>query len=162
RVWNVAEADTRDVDLLHALSQPLGGSATSRLDKPLVHGDEPAASGSTFVGEPQPGSNFMVMANGEAGAAPEALAAISEGESAGPTSGELEQAKAVIRAGFIRGIERVGGSGGEADVLAACEVCADDPGCFQETLDNIAAATPADIQAMGARWLGDGDHTIVV
>jgi hypothetical protein len=35
---------------------------------------------------------------------------------AGPTAAELEQAKTVTRAGFIRGIERIGGFGGKADV----------------------------------------------
>src|SRR5690606_2624942 len=98
---------------------------------------------------------------------PEAIEAIIEEEirklvSEGPSASEMEQAKTVIRAGFIRGIERIGGFGGKADVLAACEVFADDPGCFKETLANIEATTAADIQAMGAKWLGDGDHTIVV
>src|SRR5690606_17417642 len=135
RVWNVAQADTRDVDLLHVFSQLLGGSATSRLDKRLVHGDKLADGVSTFVGESQLGSNFMVMANVKEGVEPESIEAIIEEEIArlvdgGPTDSELEQAKTVIRAGFIRGIERIGGFGGKADVLAAYEVFADDPGCF--------------------------------
>ena len=167
RAWNVAQANTKDVDQLHVFSQLLGGSATSRLDKRLVHGDKLVDSVSTFLGESQLGSNFVVIANVKEGVDPATVEAIIEEEvrklvTEGPTAEELEQAKTVIRAGFIRGIERIGGFGGKADVLAACEVFAGDPGCFRDTLDNIEATTAADIQAMGRKWLGDGDHTLVV
>ncbi len=167
RAWNVAQANTKDVDQLHVVSQLLGGSATSRLDKRLVHGDKLADSVSTFLGESQLGSNFVVIANVKEGVDPAKVEAIIEEEvrrlvTEGPTADELEQAKTVIRAGFIRGIERIGGFGGKADVLAACEVFAGDPGCFRDTLENIEATTAADIQAMGRKWLGDGDHTLVV
>ena len=167
RAWNVAAANTTDIDRLHLFSQVLGGSATSRLDKRLVHGDKLADSVSTFVGESQLGSNFLVMANVKEGVEPATIEAIIEEEvrklvEEGPTAEELEQAKTVIRAGFIRGIERIGGFGGKADVLAACEVFAGDPGCFRDTLDTIEDTTAADLQAVGREWLGDGDHTLVV
>src|SRR5690606_30793587 len=105
RVWNVAQADTKDVDQLHVLSQVLGGSATSRLDKRLVHGDKLADGVSTFVGESQLGSNFMVMANVKQGVEPETVEKIITEEmerliAEGPTAQELEQAKTMIRAGF--------------------------------------------------------------
>ena len=167
RAWNVAEANTRDADQLQVFSQLLGGSATSRLDKRLVHGDKLADSVSTFMGESQLGSNFVVIANVKEGVEPATVEAIIEEEvrklvTEGQTAEELEQAKTVIRAGFIRGIERIGGFGGKADVLAACEVFSGDPGCFRDTLDNIDATTAADIQAIGRKWLGEGDHTLVV
>src|SRR5690606_25753005 len=72
------------------------------------------------------------------------------------------RARTMIRAGFIRGVERIGGFGGKADVLAECTVLERDPGCFRTQLENFASTTAADIRAVGAKWLGQGSHTIVV
>ncbi|MFP7723598.1 M16 family metallopeptidase [Lysobacter sp. A3-1-A15] len=167
RAWNIAPTDTVDVDRLHVLARVLGGSDTSRLEKRLVHGDKLVDSVSAAVSESQLGSNFLVVATVKDGVEPARVEAIVDEELAkllaeGPTAEEVAQAKTVIRAGFIRGIERIGGFGGKADALAACEIYAGDPGCFRETLDNVAAVNPAQLQAVGREWLGDGDHTLVV
>ncbi len=72
----------------------------------------------------------------------------------GPTRAELERVKTVARAGFIRGIEKIGGYGGKADVLAQNTVYGDDPGHYQRQLDDIAAASRADVQSVAADWFG--------
>ncbi|MGY0618051.1 M16 family metallopeptidase [Lysobacter sp. A378] len=167
RAWNVAQTGTTDVDQLHVLGQILGGSDTSRLEKRLVHGDKLVDSVSAGVSESQLGSNFLVTASVKEGVDPKKVEAIIDEELAklltkGPTAQELEQAKTVIRAGFIRGVERIGGFGGKADALASCEIFTSDAGCFRESMETIAAVTPAQLQAVGKQWLGDGDHTLVV
>ena len=167
RAWNVAQTGTTDVDRLHVLAQVLGGSDTSRLEKRLVHGDKLVDSVSAGVSESQLGSNFLVTASVKEGVDPKKVEAIIDEELArllkeGPTAEEVAQAKTVIRAGFIRGIERIGGFGGKADALAACEVYAGDPGCYRDTLATVAGVTPDQLQAVGKQWLGDGDHTLVV
>ena len=43
----------------------------------------------------------------------------------------------VLRAGFVRGIERIGGFGGKADVLAECAVYTGNPGCFRDSLHDL-------------------------
>ena len=43
----------------------------------------------------------------------------------------------MFSAGFIRGIERIGGFGGKADALAECAVYTGDPGCFRDSLATI-------------------------
>ncbi|MBB1088841.1 insulinase family protein [Lysobacter sp. SG-8] len=167
RVWNVAQTGTRDLDQLQVLSQVLGGSASSRLDKRLVHGDKLADSVSTGAYGSQLGSNFMVMVNVKEGVDVAKVEAIVDEElerlvAEGPSASELAQAKTVFRAGFIRGIERIGGFGGKADALAECAVFEGDPGCFRESLANVQATTAADVQAVGRTWLGTGSHTLVV
>jgi len=167
RAWNVAQTGSTDVDRLHVLAQVLGGSDTSRLEKRLVHGDKLVDGVSAGVSESQLGSNFLVTASVKEGVDPKKVEAIIDEELArllkeGPTAEEVAQAKTVIRAGFIRGIERIGGFGGKADALAACEVYVGDPGCYRDTLATVAAVTPAQLQAVGKQWLGDGDHTLVV
>ena len=81
----------------------------------------------------------------------------------GPTPAELERARTVMRAGFIRGLERIGGFGGKADVLASCEVYAGDPGCYRASLGPIATRNPrrpAACRASLAR--SQGDYTLEV
>lgn len=167
RAWNVAQGGTTDVDQLQVLAQILGGSDTSRLEKRLVHGDKLVDNVSAGVSESQLGSNFLVMASVKDGVDPKKVEAIIDEELAGllakgPTAAELDQAKTMIRAGFIRGVERIGGFGGKADALASCEVFTGDAGCFRQSMATVAAVTPAQLQAVGRSWLGEGDHTLVV
>jgi predicted Zn-dependent peptidase len=167
RSWNVAEFGNPDVERLQLVAQVLGGSRTSRLNTRLVHQERLVDSVSAFMVDNQLGGNFILVAQVKQGVDPAAVEAAMDEELArliaeGPTAEELEQAKTVFEAGFIRGIERVGGFGGKSDVLAACAVFAGDPGCFRESLRLIESATPAEVQAAAANWLATGDHTLVV
>jgi predicted Zn-dependent peptidase len=80
----------------------------------------------------------------------------------GPTVEELGRARTAIRSGFIKGLERIGGFGGKADVLASCEVYESDPGCYRRSLQVIDQATPEQVRSAAARWLSRGDHTLEV
>jgi predicted Zn-dependent peptidase len=80
----------------------------------------------------------------------------------GPTQAELDQARTVFKAGFVRGIERIGGFGGKADALAECAVYTGNPGCFRDNLEIIDTATLAEVTDAGKRWLSNGDHVLVV
>ncbi len=167
RVWNVAQVGTADIDRLQLLAQVLGGSKASRLDKRLLHGDKLVDSISAGVDASQLGSGFIVMATVKNGVDPARVEAAIDEEvkklvAEGPGAAELAQAQTVMRASFIRGIERIGGFGGKADALAECTVYTGDPGCFRETLKNWAEATPAVLQATAGKWLATGSHTLVV
>lgn len=167
RAWNVAQADSLDNDRLELLAQVLGGSKASRLDKRLLHDEKLVDGISAGLDSSQLGSGFIVMATVKPGVDPAKVEAAIDEEvkklvTAGPTAAELAQAKTVTRAGFIRGIERIGGFGGKADVLAECAVYTGNPGCFRESLTNMAAATPAQIRDVGGKWLASGSYTLVV
>jgi predicted Zn-dependent peptidase len=167
RVWNVPQYGEAALDHLKIFAGTLGGSNSSRLDARLVHRDKLVDNVSAFVGESQLGSNFGVVATVKQGVDPAKVEAIIEEEisrliAEGPTQAELDRAKTVYRAGFIRGIERIGGFGGKADALAECAVYEGDPGCFRTTLANLQSATVADIRKAGATWLDTGSHTLVI
>jgi len=145
----------------------LGGAKSSRLDQRLLHQDKLVDNISAGAYTSQLGSNFVIMATVKQGVDPAKVEAIIDEEvrrlaKDGPTADELSRGKTAFRAGFIRGIERIGGFGGKADALAECAVFEGDPGCFRRSLANIDAATAADVRAAGAKWLGAGDHTLVV
>lgn len=167
RAWNVAQTGTVDADRLQLVANILGSSRTSRLERRLVHEEQLVDFISAFQSDSQLGSNFIVMANVKAGVEPERVEAIIEEElqrliTSGLTDEELEQSKTVFRSGFIRGVERIGGFGGKADALARCEIYTGNPGCFRESMQNIATATPVDLQSLAGKWLDEGSHTLVI
>lgn len=167
RAWNVAQAGTPDIDKLQLLAQVLGGSKSSRLDKRLLHEEKLVDSVAASAYASQLSSNFLITADVKQGVDPAKVEAIIDEElqkllKEGPGKAELEQARTVFKAGFVRGIERIGGFGGKADVLAECTVYTGTPGCFRDSLKVIETATPAQLKAVGNQWLGKGSHTLVV
>ena len=167
RSWNVAEFGTADADHLALLAQVLGGSRSSRLDRRLVHEEALVDSVSAFSMSAQLGGRFMVIASVKRDVDPAKVEAILDEEFArlladGITAEELEQARTVFQARFIRGIERVGGFGGKSDILAQCTTFTGEPGCFRDSIARVASAQPQDLLAAGRRWLSSGDHTLVI
>jgi predicted Zn-dependent peptidase len=167
RAWNVPQTTDPDSEILGLFSQVLGGSAASRLDARLVHRDQLADSVSAFNFGQEIAGLFGIQADVKAGVDPAVVEKAIDEELArlladGPTKDELERAKTVVRAGFVRGIERIGGFGGKADVLAECQVFHGDPGCFRESLATIEAATPAQVRDVARRWLSQGSYTLTV
>jgi len=167
RAWSVARYGDADLERLQLLAQVLGGSKSSRLDRRLVFQDKLADKVSAYVYPFELASTFYITADVKQGVDPARVEAIIDEElrrllAEGPDAAELQQAQTVVKAGFVRGIERIGGFGGKADALAECAVYTGDPGCFRTSLDVVAGATPAALQASGRQWLGEGSHTLVV
>ncbi len=169
RVWNVAEYGQPDLDRLQLLGQILGGGKSSRLDRRLVHQDKLVDNVSAGAYGSQLGSTFMITAAVKQGVDVAKVEAAIDEElkkllAEGPTADEVERNRTAIQAGWIRGVERIGGFGGKADALAECAVFMGDPGCFRASLKTLAEATPASLRTAGNTWLGagKGSHTLVV
>ena len=167
RVWNVAQVGTRDADLLGLFASVLGGSKSSRLSSRLVHDDKLVDGIQAYYNPAQLVGMFGVQGNIKKGVDPAKVEAIIDEELQkllrdGPTAEQLARAKTSYRAGFIHGIERIGGFGGKADVLAACEIYTGDPGCYRDSLRNVADATAEDVRAAAQKWLVKPSHTFVV
>jgi zinc protease len=167
RVWNVAQVGTRDADLLDLFASVLGGAKSSRLQSRLVYQDKLVDSISAYYNPAQLVGMFGIQGNIKQGIDPAKVEAIANEElqrllKDGPTAEELERAKTSFRAGFVRGIERIGGFGGKADALASCTIYTGNPGCFRETLETIDNATPAQVREAGVKWLERHSHTFVV
>ncbi len=167
RAWPVAEMGTTDATLLDLFAQVLGGSAASRFDTRLVHGDKIADNASAYSWSSEIAGTFFLMSTVKGGVDAAKVEQAMDEElrrliDEGPTAEELERAKVSTRAGFVRGIERIGGFGGKSDVLASCAIYAGKPDCYKDELATIAAATPGSVQAAAKQWLGTGSHTLVV
>ena len=167
KVWNVPQYGTVDADRLQLLAQVLGGSRASRLDQRLAFGDKTVDGVSASMDASELGGQFLIMADVKQGVDPAVVEKAIDEELAklladGPTATELSQASTVFKAGFVRGIERIGGFGGKADALAECAVYTGDPGCFRTSLARIESTTPAQVKAVGNQWLSRGDYTLTV
>ena len=167
RVWNTAQDGTTDADLLSIAGQILGEGKTSRLYERLVYRDRLADTVNAGLSPLEISGVFAVTADVKQGVESSRVEATLEEElrrfiEHGPTDEELERARMSVRSGFIKGLERIGGFGGKADVLASCEVYEGDPGCYRRSLDVIERATREQVRAAAARWLSRGDHTLEV
>jgi zinc protease len=80
----------------------------------------------------------------------------------GPTASEMRRVKTQYRAGFIRGVERIGGFGGKSDVLAQGEVYAARPDFYKVQLSRVTTATPTQLLGSARQWLSDGVYNLEV
>ncbi len=167
RAWNIPPGNTVENDRLQVLAQVLGGSRSSRLDRRLVFQDKLVDSVTSDVLSLELGSLMVLQADVKQGVDPATVeAALTEEVNRllkdGPTKDEVERARTVIKANFTRGIERIGGFGGKADVLAECAVYTGKADCFRTSLATLEKATAASLAAAGRAWLRRGDFTLVV
>jgi zinc protease len=59
-------------------------------------------------------------------------------------------------------MERLGGFGGKADILAENETFGGSPDYYKKVQSWIKAATPADIKRTAAQWLSDGEYVLQI
>jgi predicted Zn-dependent peptidase len=167
RYWNTPPDNTLESEHLALVGEILGGGKTSRLYERLVYRERIADTVGAGQSPLEIAGLFSISADVKQDVPVERLetAVVEELQKfieRGPTQAELDRARTAMRSGFIRGLERIGGFGGKADVLASCQVHAGDPACYRTSLARIAAATPADLQRVARRWLAQGDYTLVV
>ena len=167
KVWNMTPTGEADTDHLGMLADVLSSGRSSRLFKRLVIDEQLATAVQAFAGGRQIAGQFQVVATARAGGDLTRIEAIVDEEMArllrdGPTAQELERVRTQTAAGYIRGLERIGGFGGKSDRLAASEVFFDDPGAWKISYQRVLAATPGDLTAAGRRWLTDGSYSLEV
>ena len=167
KVWNVPPFGTAELDRLGLVAAVLGGSQSSRLDKRLTFTDKLADRVSAFTLEQEIASLFIVQVDVKVGVDPANVEAAIDEETAkllaeGPSSAEVAQARASALAGFVRGIERIGGFGGKADVLARCQVFVGNPSCYRDSLAIIEKATAAQVKESAGKWLRRGAFTLQI
>ena len=167
REWNVAELGHADEPLLELAADALGGGKTSRLYQRLVYKDKLVDSISVDMQAFALASQFSLTADVKQGVDPARVEKAVAEEWAtflkdGPTDEELERSRMSSRAGFIRGLEKVGGFGGKATVLAESQVYRGDPAAYKIDFDRIQSATRESVKAAANRWIAKGDYTLTV
>ena len=167
KVWNVPQWGAADADYLTLAASVLSTGKSSRLYKRLVFDEQTATDVDASLDLREIGGLFSIEAGVRPGVDPAKVERAVEEELArflatGPTPVELLRAKTLARAGFIRGVERIGGFGGKSDVLAKGEVLAGRPDFYKTQLRRVAGATAAPVRGAAVRWLSDGVYTLEV
>ncbi|HEU4697826.1 MAG TPA: pitrilysin family protein [Gemmatimonadales bacterium] len=167
KVWNVPGFGTAEADHLTLAADVLASGKNSWLYKRLVYDDQIATDVVAFMDANEFGGQFYVWATAKPGGDLAAVERAVNEEVArfrrtGPTASELSRAQADERAGFLRGIERIGGFGGKSDVLASNFTYTGDPAHYKVSQQRLATATPAQVAAAARTWLDDGVYTLEV
>src|SRR4051812_23746604 len=160
RVWNIPQFGTLEADELNLVSDVLASGKSSRLYKRLVYDEQLATDVSAFVDINEIGGRFEIRATARPGKS------LSDVEKAideelekflkkGPTAAELERVKTSFFAGFIRGMERIGGFSGKSDILATYELFTGDPNNYKLALDRTRDATADSLRKVANEWLTD-------
>ena len=167
KVWNTPQWGAPEDDALRLVARVLTSGKSSRLYKRLVYTDQIATDVAAYQGSSEIGSTFVVRATARPGGDLAAVEKAVDEEIArllkdGPTAEEVERAKTEQLAGFVRGVERIGGFGGKSDVLAQSQVWGGRPDFYRTQLQRVQAATPAELAAAARRWLSDGVYALEV
>jgi predicted Zn-dependent peptidase len=167
RTWVVPQLGTDDAIQLDLAASVLGDGKTSRLYQRLVYQDKLADDVSADLHAFALASQFQIQADVKDGVDPADVKAAIDDElhkflAEGPTQDELDRARMGDRAHFIRGLEKVGGFGGKAVILAEGQVYRDDPGAYRKDLERSAAATIASVKDAAHTWLRMGDYSLTV
>ncbi len=167
KVWNTPQWGSTDAAYLRLVGSVLSDGKSSRFFKRLVYDDQIATGVNASLDDREIAGLFTIEATAKPGGdlarvekeVDEELARFLK---SGPTDAELQRAKTRFRAGFIRGIERIGGFGGKSDVLARGQAFTGDPGAYAKTLALVAGATKEDLLRAAREWLSDGVYILEV
>jgi zinc protease len=167
KVWNTPEWGAPDDTYLGLVASVLASGKSSRLFKRLVYVDQIATDVQASQGSSEIGSTFMVQATARPGGDLAAVEKAMDEELArllrdGPTAEELERARTDRIAGFVRGVERIGGFGGKSDVLAQSEVWGGQPDFYRQQLERVKTAGTGQLWDAAKRWLSDGVYVLEV
>jgi len=165
KVWNIPQYGTTDGNLLGLVAGVLGDSKTSRLYKRLVYDERIATEVSAYADLNEIAGTFNITVTAAPGADLARIERAVDEELArflrsGPTARELKRVKTQAEAGFIRGIERIGGFGGKSDQLAMNSVFLDNPDYYKTRLRELREATARQIQDAARAWLADGQYVL--
>ena len=159
--WNVPPGPKIETQRLQLVADILGGGKTSRLYKRLVYKDQIATDARAMIDPMEIAGAFLIMATAKPGGDLAAVERAIDEElrtflTEGPTADEVERAKTQELAGFVRGMERIGGFGGKSDILAQGQVYAGSPEHYKVALRATQSATAADLKKLANEWLASG------
>jgi zinc protease len=159
--WNTPEWGNKENAALDLAASVLSSGKSSRLFKKLVYEKQICTSAQAFNGPSELGGTFGIIVNVKKGKTVEEVEAavneiLEELLKNGPTEEELKRVKASYFAGFIKGLERIGGFGGKSDLLAENEVYGGSPEHYKITNRWFNETTAKEVQMadskMAFRW----------
>ncbi len=154
-----------DADLELA-SLILTDGLSSRLSKSLVYDKQLCSNVESFQGSSEMASAFVLWATARPGAPLSKIEQsvtdeITRLANDGPTAEELNRAKTKWEFQYITGLERIGGFGGQADLLNEYNTFLGDPGKFAADVERHRAVTADDVKQTTAKWLDTRNRLLI-
>ncbi len=153
--WHSVKNTDRDAAALQVASYVLSGSRTSRLTQALVYKGEIATAVQAYNADKRLDGDYSIVATARPGIGLDTLQTVIDRNvqtlaADGPTARELDEARNVIEASFLRSIQTVSG---KADQLNEYYYQTGNPDGFQDDLDRLRAVTAADVQRVVRTYL---------
>ena len=144
----------------------LGGGKTSRLYRKLVYEQQIAQSVRCANESLILTSMAACDVTARPGVKPEDLQAAIDKEIAllrekGPTQAELDGARTELLTSKIRGLQRLGGFGGVADMMDRYNQYLGDPGYLPKDIARYQAVTTASVREIGQKVFGSNQRVVV-
>ena len=167
RAWTGPDMQHPDAVPLQVGMYILGGLNSSRLDNAMVRGEELATSVSAYYQAYEQLGMAQASVQVRTDATQEDAQALLEAEiarliSEGPTQDEMDRATTQIASSLVGSLERIGGFGGKGSILAEGLLYTGNADFYRTELDQMAALTPADVQAAMERWLTRPAYNLAV
>ncbi len=164
--WVGVKAFDPDEPAGDVLARILAGSKSSRFYQELVQKRQLASDVDSDNDTHLLGGVFDIQVTVNQGHSTQELAPVMEQllddvRKNGVTTDEVERAKRVILAGKLRGLERIGGFGGKADLLNRYEMWKGDPGYLGQDLARYRAVTAEAVRAFANKYLST-DHRVIL
>ena len=165
--WNVPPRDTEAAAHFDLASSILVGGKNSPLYKELVYEKQIATSVSSFYYDREIAGMFFVIVDVASGEDPLEVENVMDDVleifiKKGPNLKLLQAEKTKTLAGFIRGIQRIGGFGGKSDLLATCQTYTGDPGCYRKNAEYLDSVTPAKMKATFSKWIDNTPYVLTI
>ncbi len=163
--WSSPQLGSREDALLSLAAAVLARGKNSRLYKSLVYERQIASSVSASQWAQEISGNFVIEANVRPGGSSDEMEAaidsiLHEFLIQGPGEEELNRVRTQYFAGFIKGLERIGGFGGKSDILASSTVYGDTPDAYKKYNKYISDASTEDVLNACRAWLSHGRFTL--
>lgn len=167
KLWNVVGYGARESSYLRLVAGILSSGKNSRLYKRLIYDEQIATQVSAYLDEREIGSQFLVTATAREARELQKVERAVDEELArflaeGPTDREVQRIKTQTYAGFVRGVERIGGFGGKSDVLATNQTYLGSPNAYKQRLAHYEEADAASLREAARSWLSDGVYALEV
>ena len=167
KTWPIPEWGNIDSEWLALADGVLSDWQTSRLYQRLVYEEQVATDIGGYLSLGELSGTYTIYATAQPGQDLAEVEQMMDEEiqrffDHGPTREELERVITETRAGFIRGIERVGGFGGKSGILAEGAVFGGRPDAFKESLEILSSVRPENLRDTAREWLSNGAFILEV
>jgi zinc protease len=159
-VWHTVPAFAPEDAALDQLASILAAGRTSRLFRALVYDRAIAQDVSAQHNSRELAGTFQITATPRRGVTIDSLRSAIEAEirriaTTPPSQDEIERVYNVREAGFVYGIQTVGGFNSKSDKLNGYATLVGSPGYFEQDLARYRKVTAADVQQAASRYLTD-------